>query len=515
MLRVHLAQHRSSSGGGGWQQRQLLLDGPITTLQLDPQLLQEGVVGCGAGTVWYVHLLQQQMVPLLAAHTGRVTQLKDLSGPSGMAPAAPGDKHAGLGGASSCCKGNGLVASVTEDGWLALWKTDSHQQVLPVVELCCGQPVTSVAWLPGCTMCVLGYVDGHMALLDLAGTDNAAASAAGSSDGGGRLQHTLGTIRVCWSVARHAAPVISLVVHPDKQSVLAASRDGLLTITDVASGQLVTCCQGLTDNLTPLHALEVQQVQLPQPATGADNISCGGWRVRGSSNGPSGAAGSTSSMVAAAAWLDCLMVVALPWKAQGPAHLLASYKCPEVPDEVPAVRSAVGFLPHAAPAQLLLFTSPCLCRGTAVLMFDYGTNQPLRLLQMPGKISCIATGPTAASADSGTAAPASRAATHGKDGHSVAKSSSGVEAGLEPVTDQAIQGDCWLACGLCDGQLLLLAASDVAEAVGGDSCGTKHSIVNAKQLCGSGSSCMSDVMVAATGRHVVAARGSSLEVYSL
>lgn len=82
-----------------------------TSLQLDPCRLSEGVVATAAATAWYVDILAQQQVPLLAALAGQITGLVN------AAATAAG---------SGVC---GRVASLCDDGWLAIWETQRGSQV--------------------------------------------------------------------------------------------------------------------------------------------------------------------------------------------------------------------------------------------------------------------------------------------------------------------------------------------------------------------------------------------------
>jgi hypothetical protein len=93
----------------------LVFDGPVRSLQLEPQQLAEGVAATAAATCWYVDVPQQQLAPLLAGHAGSITGLVD----AGAAAAGGSD------GAAGC----GLVASMCEEGWLALWRMGGQPQV--------------------------------------------------------------------------------------------------------------------------------------------------------------------------------------------------------------------------------------------------------------------------------------------------------------------------------------------------------------------------------------------------
>ena len=68
-------------------------------------------------------------------------------------------------------------------------------------------------------------------------TRDGAAVAAAYEDGSLRL-FDLDAIAIKWTVTHHAAPIIGLAVDRAGTAVLAASRDGTLTVTEVAIGAL-------------------------------------------------------------------------------------------------------------------------------------------------------------------------------------------------------------------------------------------------------------------------------------
>ncbi|WIA37015.1 hypothetical protein OEZ86_013999 [Tetradesmus obliquus] len=289
---------------------------------------------------------EQQLAPLLAGHASSITGLVD----AGL-DAAPG---------SDDPAGTGLVASICEEGWLALWRMGGQQQALPLADFRSEHVVTAVAFLPGHGSCMVGYAYGRLALLDLA---PAAAAADTADEEPGSSQHSAGSLgAIRWSVARHASPVVSLALHPCQPLVMAASRDGLVSVTNLESSRLVACCQDLTGTITPLHMLAVNTSAAPAAA------------AHGNSS-----AGAAASNMAAAAWLDRVLVFSAPWQASS-AAVLSSYQCPEVPASLPTSRTSVAFIPGSA--KLLLFSSPCL--QAAALLLDATTGQPLRELQLPG-----------------------------------------------------------------------------------------------------------------------------------
>jgi hypothetical protein len=110
-----------------WESRgkPMQFDGPVTALQLEPQQLCEGVAVTAAATCWFVDATQQQLAPLLAGHAGSITWLVT-AGP---------DFAVGEEGAA----GAGLVASMCEEGWLALWCMGGQPQVSRLVPQPCWQ----------------------------------------------------------------------------------------------------------------------------------------------------------------------------------------------------------------------------------------------------------------------------------------------------------------------------------------------------------------------------------------
>jgi hypothetical protein len=99
-------------------------------------------------------------------------------------------------------------------------------------------------------------------------------------------------------------------------------RDGLISVTSTESSRLVACCQDLTGTITPLHMLAV-------------NTSTAAAAAHDGSS-----ADAAVSSVAAAAWLDRVLVFAAPWQASS-AAVLCSYQCPEV-RRAPGKAAAVG-----------------------------------------------------------------------------------------------------------------------------------------------------------------------------
>jgi hypothetical protein len=87
-------------------------------------------------------------------------------------------------------------------------------------------------------------------------------------------------------------------------------RDGLISVTNTESSRLVACCQDLTGGITPLHMMAVN-TSTASPADGGSS------------------AGAAASNIAAAAWLDRVLVFSAPWQASS-AQVLCSYQCPEV-----------------------------------------------------------------------------------------------------------------------------------------------------------------------------------------
>jgi hypothetical protein len=89
-------------------------------------------------------------------------------------------------------------------------------------------------------------------------------------------------------------------------------RDGLISVTNTKSSRLVACCQDLTGTITPLHMLAVNTSAAPAASAHSDS-----------------GAGAAANHMAAAAWLDRVLVFSAPWQASS-AAVLSTYQCPEV-----------------------------------------------------------------------------------------------------------------------------------------------------------------------------------------
>jgi len=99
-------------------------------------------------------------------------------------------------------------------------------------------------------------------------------------------------------------------------------RDGLITTTHSDSGHLMSTCKDLTGTLTPLHDLAVNTSPTAAlAAAGAAERAAAGAAVSGGDPG--------SACVVAAAWLNRLLVLRVPWKAAA-GQVVCSYQCPQV-----------------------------------------------------------------------------------------------------------------------------------------------------------------------------------------
>lgn len=127
-------------------------------------------------------------------------------------------------------------------------------------------------------------------------TRDGAAVAAAYEDGSLRL-FDLDAIAIKWTVTHHAAPIIGLAVDRAGTAVLAASRDGTLTVTEVAIGALQGHTRDLVDTLrgAPLEGFAAS------PVDGA---------------------------LIAAAWSAGFAVLAAPWQ-HAPVRELARYEAPD------------------------------------------------------------------------------------------------------------------------------------------------------------------------------------------
>ncbi|KAI8472679.1 MAG: hypothetical protein J3K34DRAFT_519551 [Monoraphidium minutum] len=355
-------------GGGGaaapgacWQlEGQVMLDGAVEALCLEPEGLSEGLAATAGCTAWYVEMAGGARVPVVCGHTGEVALLQ----------AAPGGDGGGV--------GPSLVASAASDGLLRVWRVGGGgQAAVPLVEFQSGSPCTAA--------CFASAADGDGGDAAEACSPAAAAAAGPAPSGGGssdgpasscmpRLAagYADGCLRlfdasrhvIVWSVERHPSPVVALAWHPSQPLLLSASRDGAIAVTHADTSRLVAFCRDFTPAVTPLHALAAA----PGDAGGARRGGGG---------------------LCAAAWLDRFVVFEAPWRTQPGqrAPVVAEFRCPEVPESLPpGAEARLAFLPHNP--RLLLFSSPCL--GAAALLFDAAAGAPLRQLALPAPVASLA-----------------------------------------------------------------------------------------------------------------------------
>ena len=129
------------------------------------------------------------------------------------------------------------------------------------------------------TECVAAYNDGSIRMFDL------------------------DSVTISWSTTCHAAPIVSLAMDRGGSAVLAASRDGTLTVT------------GAQDGVMLLHSRDLIDILGGQPVAAFDT-----------SPG--------DSAVCAVAWARGLAVCSCPW-TQASLRLLSRYQAP-TPSDVQA-----------------------------------------------------------------------------------------------------------------------------------------------------------------------------------
>jgi len=203
--------------GQMWQlEGQVLLDGPVTALHMEPHRLIEGVAATASCTAWFVDLEAQESAPVVCGHSGEVQLLVALLG------ACSGGSGSVDGESSS------VLASVDTDGALRVWNLDRSQAV-PAVELQSDTPCTAAAFdhhLPSCSPAAGGNpADGD---IRLAAPSPSSAQllhrlAAGYADGCVRLFDLQKQVAL-WSVFRHPSPLAALCWHPGQPLLLSASR---------------------------------------------------------------------------------------------------------------------------------------------------------------------------------------------------------------------------------------------------------------------------------------------------
>ena len=160
-----------------------------------------------------------------------------------------------------------------------------------------------------------------------------------------------------------------------------------MTVTDINSSRLVASCQALTGSLTPCHDITVrstwagsssssctlikdpaaqQQQQQPLPPHKSRTVTANDAPNSSESQlRPDHLHEGTALLgVAAAAWLDRLVVFVTPWPSQ-PAVVLSEYRCPDV--SPPVAWTALAGAGHSRDTYRLLSTQQCSACGASYM----------------------------------------------------------------------------------------------------------------------------------------------------
>jgi hypothetical protein len=145
-------------------------------------------------------------------------------------------------------------------------------QAIPLMEFESPECCTASVFCHSGTAVVAGYADGSLRLFDL------------------------DTVSIQWSATLHAAPIVGLAMDRNGGAILAASRDGTLTVSSAKAGELQLHTRDLLDVLKgfPLDAIALSRMD---------------------------------GTLMAAAWSHGFAVLASPWRTN-PLRAIAQYEAP-------------------------------------------------------------------------------------------------------------------------------------------------------------------------------------------
>ncbi|KAK9823925.1 hypothetical protein WJX72_006401 [[Myrmecia] bisecta] len=286
----------------------------VTSLSVDASL-SRAVVATSAATIWDVDMHQGSKAAIVTAHAHDVLSLA----------AAAWDPA--------------LLASTSADGLLRIFsaRQELTAQAVALYEYRSPQACTAAHFVSDNRHCAGGYEDGRLRLFGLRAGEGPAAQEC-----------------IAWTVERHQSAIVALASSPDGSRLLSASRDGILAVTDTATGALVMRSQQLAQQPWPLDGLALAP---------ADPSLCAG------------------------AWADHLAVFSTPW-AESKCRTVGVYQCGEAqgrPAGEVAGRGMLAFGP--AGSVTVLYTSPFL-QGQ-VVFFDYRQSCVTRTVLLSSQITAL------------------------------------------------------------------------------------------------------------------------------
>ncbi|XP_035829418.1 WD repeat-containing protein 90 [Aplysia californica] len=172
---------------------EMALDGPITCAEFD-DTLDMGIVGTGAGTLWYINWSERSSIRLVAGHGNKI--------------------H------GATFTPDNLLVSGGDDGSVRVWSVRSREQVLQFqVKL---QSCTCLAARPAsegesgtCPLVVGGYSDGTLRLFDLS------------------------SVEMLLKLQPHAVTVTAVCFSADGAMILSGASDGLIAVSSPSTGMTV------------------------------------------------------------------------------------------------------------------------------------------------------------------------------------------------------------------------------------------------------------------------------------
>ncbi len=158
----------------------------------------------------------------------------------------------------------------------------------------------------------------------------------GFADGALRLFSVSGDqLTSVWHCARHTSPVLSVITHPNGQSVLTASADGSMAVTELRTSRLTVYLEHFVSGS------KQQALHLPEVAAAAAAAPAGAGELCGVD------CSEADASVCVAAWRTHMLVFGTPWD-DCVVRMLAMYRCEPV-----SALHAVSLMPPLSHADTL------------------------------------------------------------------------------------------------------------------------------------------------------------------
>ncbi|MBN3306420.1 WDR90 protein, partial [Amia calva] len=176
-------------------EQEMVLDGTVVSAAFD-DVMDMGIVGTTAGTVWYINWVENTSIRLISGHKNKVNDVAF----------SPEETH---------------FATCAEDGSLRVWAVPSNELVVQFQVL--NQSCLCLAWSPACP----SQDDGRSQRL-----------AAGYSDGTLRLFSLL-TAEMELKLHPHPVAVTAIRYSADGQVLISGGKDGLMAVSSPRTGMTI------------------------------------------------------------------------------------------------------------------------------------------------------------------------------------------------------------------------------------------------------------------------------------